>query len=588
MSAPEPQAVVAAGTTSGLADILEAQRELLARATDPQAVYAYGAELVCRITRCESAAIYGQEGDAFVRRGAFGTERELDSPPRYAHSLVGECFRSGAMRISGDMQNDPRADQDGARQLGLRAAVLAPLTSARGIEGVMRAGSTRVDAFCVEDSQVLGILGGIIGTALEVGALFQRAQQQTDEVWSALEQASRSEQDQRLLFDQNPTPMFIFDPHSLEFLRANTAALALYGFAQDEFVGQSALLICPVEDRPRLAKAIAAAGEGTHTGKWRHLRKDGRELDVNAVSHAFNLDGRAVRLVIVNDETERLRAEATLAATQQQLMQADKMSSVGQLAAGVAHEINNPIGYVYSNLGSLGKYLEDLLGLLDLYGSAEAAIPAGHPALTSLAARKAQIDLPFLREDLKALMGESREGITRVKKIVQDLKDFSHADVRDDWQVADLHKGLESTLNIAHNELKYTCTVVKDFGELPPVRCLPSQLNQVFLNLLVNAAHAIKEKGTVTLRTRLCGGEAWIEVSDTGSGIPKENLKRIFDPFFTTKPIGKGTGLGLSLSYGIVQKHGGRIEVESEPGRGTTFRVRLPAPAEAAADADAN
>ena len=193
MSAPEPQAVGAAATTSGLADILEAQRELLSRATDPQAVYAYGAELVCRIAKCESAAIYGQEGDAFVRRGAFGAEHQLASPPHHAHSLVGECFRSGAMQVSGDLQNDPRADRDGARQLGLRAAVLAPLTSARGIEGVLRAGATRVDAFSVADCQRLEVLGGIIGAALEVGALFQRAQQRTDEIWTALEQASRSE-----------------------------------------------------------------------------------------------------------------------------------------------------------------------------------------------------------------------------------------------------------------------------------------------------------------------------------------------------------------------------------------------------------
>jgi len=579
MSAPEPD-LIAAATAHGFADILEAQRELLSRATDPEAIFEYGAALVRRITGCEMSAIFTQDGDDFVRRAASGQEHP-DRGRLSAHqSLVGLCHRSGELVLTEDAQNDPRSDQEGARLQDVRAAVFAPLTSSRGLEGVLRASSTRLGAFSAADAQLVQVIGGIIGTALEVSALFQRAQQQTDEIWSALEQASRSEQDQRLLFDQNPTPMFIFDPVSIAFLRANAAALALYGYAQEAFVGQSALIICPEEDRARLAKAIAAGGEGTHTGKWRHLCRDGTELRVNVVSHAFNLDGRAVRLVIVNDETERLRAEETLAATQSQLMQADKMSSVGQLAAGVAHEINNPIGYVYSNLGSLGKYLEDLLGLLDVYAEAEAALPPGDPALARIRARKTQIDLPFLREDLTALMGESREGITRVKKIVQDLKDFSHADVRDEWQVVDLQKGLESTLNIAHNELKYTCTLVKEFCALPPVRCLPSQLNQVFLNLLVNAAHAIKDKGTVTLRTGLREDFACIEISDTGCGIAKENLKRIFDPFFTTKPIGKGTGLGLSLSYGIVQKHGGRIEVESEPGKGTTFRVLLPLQAE--------
>jgi two-component system, NtrC family, sensor kinase len=175
------------------------------------------------------------------------------------------------------------------------------------------------------------------------------------------------------------------------------------------------------------------------------------------------------------------------------------------------------------------------------------------------------------------LMAESREGIERVRKIVQDLKDFSRVDARQEWEWANLHKGIDSTLNIVNNEIKYKAEVRKEYGSLPEVECLPSELNRVFMNLLVNAAHAIgSERGTITIRTRVEGDEVLVEVEDDGCGIPQENLSRIFDPFFTTKPIGQGTGLGLSLAYGIVNKHDGRIEVESIVGVGTKFKVHIP------------
>ena len=168
------------------------------------------------------------------------------------------------------------------------------------------------------------------------------------------------------------------------------------------------------------------------------------------------------------------------------------------------------------------------------------------------------------------------DGITRVKNIVQNLKDFSHVDASDEWHYADLHSGLDSTLNIVNNEIKYKAEVVKEYGDIPQVECLLSQLNQVFMNLLVNASHAIEEHGVITVRTGKTGEEVWVEVADTGKGIAPDSLKKIFDPFFTTKPIGQGTGLGLSLSYGIIQKHHGRIDVQSVVDKGTTFRVWLP------------
>lgn len=266
---------------------------------------------------------------------------------------------------------------------------------------------------------------------------------------------------------------------------------------------------------------------------------------------------------------------------QGQLMQADKMASVGQLAAGVAHEINNPIGFVYSNLGSLDQYLKEIFALLDVYEKAEASMTDAIRA--EVQKIKQQTDIAFLKEDVPTLMKESRDGITRVKRIVQDLKEFSHVDSSDEWKTVDLHNGLDSTLNIVNNEIKYHAEVHKEYGEIPSVECLPSQINQVFMNLLVNAGHAIEGKGVITVRTGQQGEEVFVQVADSGKGIATENLKRIFDPFFTTKAVGKGTGLGLSLSYGIIKKHGGRIDVQSEVGKGTTFTVWLPV---AQSDAD--
>ena len=279
------------------------------------------------------------------------------------------------------------------------------------------------------------------------------------------------------------------------------------------------------------------------------------------------------QLITSNAELKELNQK--LESAQSQLLQSEKMASIGQLAAGVAHEINNPIGYVHSNLGSLGKYIQDLMSIMEAFEAAARDCASTCDSVKRVDTLKENLDLAFLKEDIPNLLAESREGITRVKKIVQDLKDFSHVDEAE-WQMVDLHRGLDSTLNIVWNELKYKAEVVKDYGALPEIECLPSQLNQVFMNLLVNAAHAIESRGIITLRSGVEGEKVWVEVADNGKGIAPEHINRIFEPFFTTKPTGKGTGLGLSLSYGIVKKHHGTIEVGSQPGKGATFRVWLP------------
>ena len=259
-----------------------------------------------------------------------------------------------------------------------------------------------------------------------------------------------------------------------------------------------------------------------------------------------------------------------------QLVQTEKLASIGHLAAGVAHEINNPISYVSSNYTTLEEHVRRLLEVLEAYEEARPAIrdEALARRLEQLGER---VELAFVKEDVAVLLRESREGIGRVRKIVQDLKNFSRVDAEDDWQWTDLHQGIESTLNIVASELKYRADVVREYGDLPEVKCLPSQINQVVMNLVMNAAQAMgPERGRIVIRTGHTLEHAWIEVEDSGQGISPEILPRIFDPFFTTKPVGKGTGLGLSLSYGIVQKHGGTIEVRSQPGVGSAFRIVLP------------
>jgi two-component system, NtrC family, sensor kinase len=281
---------------------------------------------------------------------------------------------------------------------------------------------------------------------------------------------------------------------------------------------------------------------------------------------------RIAALAAMNETV--IAVNSRLEEAQHQLLQSEKMASIGQLAAGVAHEINNPIGFVHSNLGSLDRYVKDMFSLFSIYENAEASLDP--KVLAPIQARKEEIDLKFVREDVFTLISESRDGITRVKKIVQDLKDFSHIGSTDEWQLVDLHAGIDSTLNIVQNEIKYKAEVIKDYAKLPQVECLPSQLNQVFMNMLINAAQAISERGVIAIRSGIEADRVWLEFSDTGKGIAAENLNRIFDPFFTTKPVGKGTGLGLSLSYGIIQKHAGKIDVRSEVGVGTTFRITLP------------
>ncbi|WP_229274798.1 histidine kinase, partial [Burkholderia pseudomallei] len=262
-----------------------------------------------------------------------------------------------------------------------------------------------------------------------------------------------------------------------------------------------------------------------------------------------------------------------LAQAHGQLLQSEKLASIGQLAAGVAHEINNPIGFVNANLNTLRSWVQGLLDVIAVQEALTGTLAAD--ARAPLAAVARDIDLDYVRGDILALIDESIDGAMRVRRIVCDLRDFSRPS-GDAWAFADLHASLESTLNVVHNELKYKADIVREYGVLPLVECNAAQLSQVFMNLLVNAAQSIGTHGTITICTTHDGDTVSISIADTGAGIPEDAIGRIFDPFFTTKPVGQGTGLGLSISHGIVEHHGGRIDVESHVGRGSTLTVTLP------------
>ncbi len=268
-----------------------------------------------------------------------------------------------------------------------------------------------------------------------------------------------------------------------------------------------------------------------------------------------------------------LDSVSQLERTQGQLLQSEKMAAVGQLAAGVAHEINNPIGFVSSNVGSLTGYVGQLLEAIDVVQKLAPQLPAAQGAQVMDVLKK--IDIDFLRQDIADLLRESKEGLLRVKGIVSDLRDFSHSD-EGKWLPTDLNRVLESALNMAANEIKYKAEVDKNLAQLPLVLCIPSQINQVFVNLLVNAAQAIQNRGKITLRSSVVNAGVQIEIGDTGCGMSAQVQKRIFEPFYTSKPVGKGTGLGLSITWEIIQRHHGQIEVQSQPGAGTRFCITLP------------
>ncbi len=372
----------------------------------------------------------------------------------------------------------------------------------------------------------------------------------------------------------------------------NPAVEEMFGFHLRELWGRPfyAMLV-PEWTRDRIVAGLAhfaKHAEGETLGKASEVvlvRKDGTEFRASLrMSPGLSLGGKSYAVSVIRDLSRWSQTSSTAGATaevpDEKLVRAERLASIGQLAAGVAHEINNPVGYITSNLGTLEEYMSFLTSLvkaLDAYRDAttmgDAAAQAR--ALTRIAKLESEEDLAYVLGDIDDLLRETLQGSQRVREIVANLQRFARTDTTTPADV-DVNECIESTLDMVHNQLKYHCKIRKILGPLPAIRCQPAQLNQVFTSLLINASQAIEGQGEVTVTSEATVDEVLVHIEDSGCGIPPDVISRIFDPFFTTRDVGQGTGLGLWIAHGIVRKHGGCIDVRSDPGRGSTFTVRLP------------
>lgn len=378
-------------------------------------------------------------------------------------------------------------------------------------------------------------------------------------------------------------------PHAVFYLRdrnilfASDSVESVFGWKPDEIIGKSITLIY------RTPEEFEAAGQTLYAGLSERktatmelenpcVHRNGKELVCRLTAARVGDALTDGRIVAVYEDISEQKSAAL------RLLQSEKMASIGQLAAGVAHEINNPTGYVSSNLNTMTRYFDDTRTVIEAYrsllGQLESFLDDAPREILGVSVKQIrnleqEIELDYILDDGKALLGESIEGAERIRSIVLDLKNFAHPGT-DKMNYVDLNKCIESTLNIAWNEIKYKATVSKYFSPLPPVLCNSQQINQVLMNLFLNAAQSIEKRGQIDISTHGINGEVEIRVKDNGSGIAPEHLRKIFDPFFTTKEVGKGTGLGLNVAYNLIQKHGGTIDVNSQVGVGTIFTIRLP------------
>ena len=400
----------------------------------------------------------------------------------------------------------------------------------------------------------------------------------------AEEQLRHSEEHFRLLIESSSDVITQID-NQQNICYASPSVERVLGYKPEDYIGQNIFQFIHPDD---LKSTMAAFTQGLQNVgsaisiEHRLKHKDGSWPFFQTIGRGI-LDESGNRLVVANsrDITERKNLES-------QLVQAQKLESIGQLAAGIAHEINTPTQYVGDNTRFFNDAFKDLNRLLGKYDQLFQTIKNGAPldgALQEIEGIVKEIDLAYLTDEIPKAIRQTLEGVERVRIIVQAMKEFSHPGTKEKTPI-NLNKAIQNTITVARNEWKYVAEMATDFdSSLPLVSGLPGELNQVILNMIINAAHAIadvvgdgsKGKGTITVSTRHDGNWAEIRVSDTGTGIPENIRSRIFDPFFTTKKVGKGTGQGLTISHSvIVDKHGGTIHFDTEMGKGTTFIIRLP------------
>jgi PAS domain S-box-containing protein len=400
----------------------------------------------------------------------------------------------------------------------------------------------------------------------------------------AEEQLKRNEEQFRLLIENSSDVITKIDHHQ-NFAYISPSIGRMLGYKAEDLIGQSAFRFIHPDDSKSAMEAFFYVLQNpgvTKTVEHRLKHDDGSWRAFQTIGIGI-LDESGNRLLVANSRDISLQKNL-----ENQLAQAQKLEAIGSLAAGIAHEINTPTQYVGDNTRFFKDAFNDLNQLLQKYEELSNAVRAGSATdgvVQEIEAIAQTIDLAYLTEEIPKAIHQTLEGVERVTKIVQAMKEFSHPGAKEKTYI-NINKAIENTITVARNEWKYVAEMVPDLDpSMPLVPCLPGELNQVILNMIINAAHAIadvvgdgsKGKGTIAVSTRHDGKWAEIRVRDTGTGIPENIRPRIFDPFFTTKGVGKGTGQGLTISHSvIVDKHTGTIHFDTEVGKGTTFIIRLP------------
>ncbi len=408
----------------------------------------------------------------------------------------------------------------------------------------------------------------------------------------------RSEARLRTIIDSTPLGICITNEDGI-FEYANDAYCRIYGYAPEELIGEHfTKIVAPdkvqfwrdLHDKYMHMTGEEIRGYSDIRTEWIVRHKNGSPLTILAdAARITREDGKHQKVTFVMNISEMAKLRENLRQSEMQLMQAEKMSSLGQMVAGVAHEVNTPLGYVKSNLQLLLDAHKELKSILGLYENLKEQILHGSSAAVAklLGDIEKHSESATLHAEIEKMCLNSLDGIARIQDLVSSLKNFSRLDEAA-FKQTDVNENIESTLKIAAHLLREKgIKIEKDFGTLPEIPAYPAQLNQVFLNLITNAVQAIThEKGKIKITTRQDGSHVVVNVSDNGTGIQPEHLNKIFEPFFTTKDVGKGTGLGLSIAYKIIEKHGGKILVESTVGKGSTFTVLLPITQETSANTD--
>jgi PAS domain S-box-containing protein len=606
-------------------ELYELNRKLKAT-LDLQTLFAYAAEyiinnlgyekVICfqQVENTSSYAVCAMEG--YYDEAATSTVSDL--------TVSDDCLLSARLKESGYLICPYECNEQGlsaySEMLHLDEYLIYPLGSHAHPVALLAVGNTTANAEFhrrVKDNrdELLGIgnLVGVLSATVENQVLYTSTKK-------ALEQKQLAEAKYRGIFENALEGIFQTTPAG-RFISCNRAAADILGYDSPEQVIENIhaqkLYVNP-QCRQELL-GILQSGADVKNFETEFYRKDGSRLWVLLNAHPFlDQQGNFLYLEgIMQDITERKRSEAAikklneeleqrvmertsaletanyglrkvsvelesayshLKSTQSRMLHQEKMASVGQLAAGVAHEINTPMGFIISNLNSLKKYSDKMIAFIDLQSEAVEKLTGcadSERIVEDLQAQKKSWKLSYILEDLGHLIGESLDGAERVNKIVQEMKVFSCLD-ESELKTADINEGLESTVQIVWSQLKSEAKLNKRYGAIPLTVCNMAQLNQVFMNLLVNAAQALEHGGEVTIETTADTEHIQVVIADSGVGIATDRLGRIFEPFYTTKEVGKGTGLGLSIAYDIVKKHNGEIKVTSELGKGTTFTVVIP------------